>query len=309
MSFRPYIGSRTREHYGAEAGQTHTLRAYGSDRSGTITYRFNRFGFRGDELNPDAEKVIFVGGCSHTIGTGNSQEDTWPTPFANHYAAHHGMSSEQLSLLNFGEGATSNRYISRTLIDQCHAHKPDLAIAHFSEVGRTEFLLPPGLWTGWVPTPESKTVAAVGPWQNAGWLKRQVWLVRDFRGEERRAAKAILDWARGYYAHTYRGRRAAYETLQDMLMFQFFCQANEIEFMMCCVDYQKLLAALDNLAVRILWEMIDHERLMDFAVSDSETGVDIAADGSHPGPESHRLFAEKLWKGYVELQSSSNASL
>jgi len=309
MDFRPYIGSRIREHYGSEAGRAHSISEYGKDRSGTVTYNFNRFGFRGSELNPNAKKVIYVSGCSHTFGTGNSQASTWPAPFARDYALHHGLNSKEISLLNFAEGATSNRCISRTLIDQCRVHKPDLAIAHFSEVGRTEFLMPPGLWTGWVPNSESRSVAAVGPWQNAGWLKRQVWLLRDFRGEERHAAKTILDWARSYYARTYRGHRAAYETLQDMLIFQYFCQAHEIEFMMCCVDYQKLVAALDNLAVRILWEMIDHARLVDFAISDSSTRVDTAADGAHPGPESHRLFADKLWNSYLELQSSSNASL
>lgn len=309
MSFRPYIGSRTREHFGDAAGQPHSRSTYGSDRSGTVTYRFNRFGFRGDDLDPAAEKVVFVGGCSHTFGTGLEQEHTWATLFADDYGRHHGVEQGDVCLLNFSEGGTSNRFICRTLIDQCSAHQPDLAIAHFSEVGRTEYILPPELWTGERPTADSRSVAEVGPWQQAGWLKRQAWLLRDFRGEERQTAKTILDWAHAYYSRTYRGRRAVYETLQDMLLFQYFCQTRGIEFMMCCVDYQKLTAALDNVTVRILWDMIDHDRLVDFAVSDASLRVDDAADGDHAGPESNRLFAERLSQRYVELQSSSNASL
>lgn len=307
--FRPYIGSRTIEHFGNEVGQPHSMMTYGSDQSGTVEYRFNRLGFRGDELDPSAARSIYVCGCSHTFGTGNAEEHTWPTPFADLYAGYHGIEPGNVSVVNFSEGGTSNRYIARTLIDQCRVHKPDLAIAHFSEVGRTEFLFPPGLWRGEIPFGISKSFAGVGPWQSANWLKRQYWLLRDFRGVERRPASEILRWGRAYYTRTYRSGRAAYETLQDILMFQFFCQAADIDFLICCVDYGKLVDALDNSAVRALWEMVDHDRLTDFAVSDAGFRVDRAADGSHPGQESHRRFAEKLFEHYHGHQSSSNASL
>ena len=278
MNLRPYVGSRTHEHFGATPGRRHSTSVYGSDRSGTIRYEFNELGFRGDDLDLDADTIIYVAGCSHTFGTGNTQERSWPTQFADNYARHHGLDAERMSLMNFSEGGTSNRFICRTLIDQCRAHQPDLAIAHFSEVARTEYMVPPGLWPD-----EDKPVSAVGPWLQAGWLKRQIWLLRGFRGAERLPAKTILDWAHGYYAHAYQGRRAAYETLQDMLMFQQFCQLHDIEFMMCCVDYDKLVTALDNLVVRILWDMIDHDRLVDFAVSDSSL-TSVASYASVPDP-------------------------
>ena len=308
MEFRPYIGSRTTEHYGSQPGQEHTIPTYGSDRSHTVEYRFNRFGYRGSELREDAQRVIYVCGCSHTFGTGLAEKDAWPSGFAAKYAAHHGVGPDDLCLLNFSQGGGSNRYITRTLIDQCAVHKPNMVIAHFSEIGRTEYILEPGLFTGWVPHSDSRSVAAVGPWQNASWLKRQLWLRRDFRPVDRHAARHILRWTRAYYSGAYRLNRAVYETLQDMLTLQLYCQRHDIDFMMSCVEYDRLVSQLDNVAIRILWDLIDHDRLTAFAVSDASSRVDRAADDGHPGPKSHQLFVEKLWESYREAQSSSNAS-
>lgn len=42
----------------------------------TIEYRYNHQGFRGDEFD-DRPAGIAVG-CSHTMGTGNRQHETWP---------------------------------------------------------------------------------------------------------------------------------------------------------------------------------------------------------------------------------------
>ena len=56
-------------------------RVYKNDESKEKLYEYNSLGFRGEELNINVKKKIFVAGCSHTFGTGLNLEETWPQKF------------------------------------------------------------------------------------------------------------------------------------------------------------------------------------------------------------------------------------
>jgi hypothetical protein len=86
MELLQYKGARKREHLGSNGKGGHTLSEYGVDKSHTIIYRFNSAGFRGEELEPNAEIKIFVCGCSYTFATGVNVEQSWPFLFKKHWA-------------------------------------------------------------------------------------------------------------------------------------------------------------------------------------------------------------------------------
>jgi len=119
----------------------------------------------------------------------------------------------------------------------------------------------------------------------------------------------LSSWATGYYAKTYSELRSVYETIENILTLQWFCEARDIEFLICCVDHQKIRDERfhQNQAVRAMFEMVDQTRFLDFAVTDKSIHIDRAADGSHPGPESNEIFSGKLFDKYLEVQSSSEA--
>ena len=64
----------------------------------SITYKFNKFGFRSDEFDTSKDGALFIG-CSHTMGVGSIWEETWPY-----------MLSKKLNLLcwNLGQGGASS---------------------------------------------------------------------------------------------------------------------------------------------------------------------------------------------------------
>jgi hypothetical protein len=53
----------------------------GWDKPGAITYSFNRYGFRSDEFDLNADNLVALG-CSFTMGIGLPVKDTWPSILA-----------------------------------------------------------------------------------------------------------------------------------------------------------------------------------------------------------------------------------
>jgi hypothetical protein len=199
--------------------------------------------------------------------------------------------------MNFSQGGASNRYIARTLVTQCNAHVPDLVVAHFTYITRTEYLFPPeSISPNWPHVHAS--AATIGLWhKRASWFRH--WFnLRRLPKDRRRLALAVWHWARRYYEN-YSDVRALYETLSDIMLVQQFCYARKIPLLVCCVDHRKVreASASENLAISTLHALVA-PGLLDFAVSDLDTIVDRAADNAHPGPVSNRLFAEKLWSAY-----------
>jgi hypothetical protein len=53
------------------------FQAKGWDKPGSITYRFNSAGFRGEDFDPDSDNLVTLG-CSFTMGVGLPESDVWP---------------------------------------------------------------------------------------------------------------------------------------------------------------------------------------------------------------------------------------
>jgi hypothetical protein len=82
----------------------------------TIEYRFNRDGFRGDEIS-NQECLCF--GCSFTMGTGIEEEHTWPAKLSNLLS---------ISVANLGHAGSSNDSALRFALHYIPKIKPKLAI-------------------------------------------------------------------------------------------------------------------------------------------------------------------------------------
>jgi len=93
-----------------------------------IKYRFNRQGFRGDEINnPDC--LCF--GCSFTMGTGLREEHTWPAQFS---------SITGMSVANLGHAGSSNDTAVRFALHYIPLLKPKYAIWVQTDAGRIEII-------------------------------------------------------------------------------------------------------------------------------------------------------------------------
>ena len=103
-------------------------------------YKFNEYGFR--ETNHYFDKPItYICGCSITFGVGLNYEDTWAFKLGRNH-------------INLSQGGASNAYITRTLIQACESHKPELVIAHFTFLNRTDYFF----------EKEKYSFASVGDW-------------------------------------------------------------------------------------------------------------------------------------------------
>ena len=286
----PHAGSRRPEHW-VSSGPPHTTSKYGSDRSGSRVCQFNSLGFRSEELDTHARRRIFVCGCSYTFcGTGLNFEETWPYRLKQKYAQAEGCDERDVNLLNFSEGGASNDYIARTLLAQCSAVKPDLVVALFTFMNRGEGFADTGPYS-------------VGPWMWRGPLSR-AWSYRLLVGSRRRAIFRRLRHAERYYAY-YSDELGFLNTLKDILLVQYYCQANNLKCLLGWVQYTCLSDSrfLEIPAFSQLASLIDRRHFYPFSIRDGDINVDLAADDAHPGPKSQEIFTSRLMDHLVGSQA------
>lgn len=131
--------------------QTH--KTVGGDKSGRVVggYTFNELGFRGDELETyfSSKSKLLTFGCSHTLGVGVGNEETWPHLLANKI---------QHSHINCGIQGISNDTISRAVLSYTEILKPDLIVVLYTYPHRREYTTldgrkcsfkPDGKWDYW----------------------------------------------------------------------------------------------------------------------------------------------------------------
>jgi len=97
-----------------------------------ILYRFNSIGYRGSDFNPVASLRIFACGCSYTFGMGVADLETWPRHLLASLGTRHGLAPLEWEVQNFSQIGASNRYIARTIVEQCarHAHRSHPSRGH-----------------------------------------------------------------------------------------------------------------------------------------------------------------------------------
>jgi len=94
----------------------------------TITYSFNHQGFRSEEFDDRPAGVAL--GCSHTMGTGNRLEQTWPWVLAELQGMH---------VWNLGVGASGLDTNLRLLDHYIKVLRPRFVVHAVPSVGRFEF--------------------------------------------------------------------------------------------------------------------------------------------------------------------------
>jgi hypothetical protein len=243
--------------------------------SGTKVYDFNSLGFRGEEYNSNAKRTIFISGCSLTFGIGLNLDETWGAKFKKMYAKEHKYCEAEVNLLNFSQGGASNNYIARTLLSQPVDVKPDLVLVHFTYSGRSEGFI------GQEP------------------LDICPWLI-----EESKDTKS--EWAiktQGYYLY-YSPEVGFLNSLKNMLLLQFYYRAKNINYLFTWETYKNFQNAqfIENPSFSALINLVDWSRFAPHALSDSDVMIDKAADTHHPGPLSHDIFAERLFKFYLKTR-------
>jgi lysophospholipase L1-like esterase len=114
--------------YGLEGRKNMSYFTCGSDNTTKCKYSYNELGFRGDSINKDGFKIMFLG-CSMVEGVGVNDNDTWTYKFSK---LTNGVN------FNFGVSGRSNDYISRCLLSYYDEIKPDLVIIMYSFLHRRE---------------------------------------------------------------------------------------------------------------------------------------------------------------------------
>lgn len=249
-----------------------TITEYGMDKSGRVSYQFNSLGFRGEEYNQNAKKLIYVGGCSYTVGTGLSVDDIWPYRFKELFVKKEKSAQEEINLLNFAVGGTSNDYITRILMTQSRQIKPDLIVVYFSHKNRGEYL-----------------------------IDDEVHLINIGSILKKENINNIPEPQLNYFNY-YTDEMGFVNLMKNILLLQYFCKCNGIDYIFSLVDIKVLNDeefTLNPICNQFI-ELVDKEYLCDFNLK----RLDIAADNAHAGPKSHQHFAERLFKIYEERISN-----
>lgn len=284
----PYDGSRTREHFGGEQSRGgHEIRSYGTDRSGTVSYRFNSLGFRSEEYRPEASRHLFVCGPSTAFGTGLPVEASWPYLFKVAYAQHQALAANEVNLLNFSQGGAGNDYVVRTAITQCARVKPDLLLVELAPGhSRTEYFS--SEVTG------SERHLLFGPWifGDDGGVRPKI----------KQEHPEILGPLLGYFDY-YSDEIGAMSTVRAVLLLQLYCKVHSIPNLVCwgwkegaASDISKYQS---HISIAPLLDLVDWQCVLPHAIADD--CIDRAADGFHAGAESCRRYAERLWQGWERL--------
>lgn len=254
-----------------------TIKRYGTDQSGEVIYRFNSLGFRGEAYNPNAKMLIYVGGCSHTFGTGVNIEDGWPFQFKQNFIRHTDLTDKETNLLNFAVGGHSNDYITRVLLTQPALVKPDLVIVHFTHMSRAEYV-------------DAGKIYAL----NVGSID-----IDKLDG---------LSEAHQNFFYYYTEEVGMINLLKNMLLLQTYFQTNDIPYLFSCVDLRRIFVTKEKLhpICKQYVGLLARDFICDFRLDRFDAAADATKNaegelvGGHPGPQSQKRFAKKLLAFYEQ---------
>ncbi len=264
-------------------GNVHEQIGYTVDSAASRTrYRFNAQGFRSADFDPAASHRVFAFGDSHTFGVGLDYEACWPMRFTERWSAARGLDPAAVCLQNFADGGASNASISRAVLTQCSAVRPDLVIVMFAPFRRTE------------------GIADCKPF-NIGW-----WTIAKPKttvGADDGGGKVVDEWrsrARAYFDFA-NDEACILETLRSILLVQYYCRAMRIRLVAACDgvrDVMRISAGMPVLAT--LWSQVDRQVLCDFDIwttpgLSSSTAAERSRDGGHAGAGQHDVFAQDLF--------------
>jgi hypothetical protein len=281
----PFIGYRSWEHDAID-GRPRELSRCDMDFSGLKTYRFNRMGFRGEEFDPDAQRRIFMCGCSYTFGTGLDYEETAASRFKAHYCEALGVDPQAVNLLNFAMPGASNDYIVRTLLSQCRHVRPDVVVAIFTHIDRAEHIdehmLGERVWT-------------VAPW----WIREISEELKPPDGDGADRIEAMREASVGYFYYFTESNGAA-AFLRNLLLLQFYCEASRIPYVFHWIEFERLTELDRHFALADMMRLVDLRHFLNYTDA-GRYYCDRAADRAHPGPEANANIADALFATYRHL--------
>jgi hypothetical protein len=212
----------------------------GSDRRGVVKYTFNKYGFRGKDINNTSNNIIFIGD-SIVEGIFLEEEKIFP----------HILSDKlDCEYFNMGMSGRGNDYISRGILNFVEIINPLLVIIVFSNQSRHEYVTDDGNFEPFMPY--------------------QTW---------------------GYFDE-YSDTQSKLEDIRNENL-------DTINFYR---NFYLIKYYLKSLNIPFLWNgsFVDNIQLNDdnrFDGSfDVRNPIDFADDNTHPGENSHRVYAGELYQ-------------
>lgn len=280
----------------AHLGQPFTQHGYGHD--GARVYRFNRLGFRGPEFDPEARRRIYAFGESHAFGYFVDAEQCWPARFAALWSEAQGLTPSEVCFQNFADVGAANSAVARGLVSQCTAAPPDLVLVHFGEHLRSEVFLEgrPHRIGAWLLEDATREAAPADGPLRAGYLEQ-------------------IERGKSFYRYAFgdgdvdparfdleRDATCVEQTLRNILLVQYFCQARGIPAIATCDLVDSLFndAVRGNASLGPLLSQIDPNFLSPLRIWSVDG--DRAQDNGHAGPLRHDRFARTLLEDHLQAE-------
>jgi len=235
---------------------------YGSDRNADKRwlYTFNSLGYRGEEVDSNAEYRILVTGDSNTVGEGVSWEETWGYQLCQLLTKHNEkIMGKKVSLLNVAQSGAPNDYITRAAMAEAEWFKPTLVIALFSHITRKESI-------------QNSSIEHIGPW-------REDELSEDF------------------YLF-YSEEDGLINTLKNILLLKSFCVNHNYPFIWSSINSDAIFNSA-SAKHPVCQQYLSFISTVDFAPCNL-FGHDLGVDKIHPGGKGHKEFAEVLCRMALE---------
>ena len=257
----PYPRSRKLRYWGIDTPKA--FKAMKSNPNGfteeNVTYTFNKHGFRGDEIDEQTDYTILVAGCSHSLGVGLDDSQTWVQQLKEilprRIVIEKGIKKQNtLKIVNISISGASNDYIARALLQCMESINPDCVIACYTYGARREALLLP----------------------HEGHVLQMTPTVPDsLPGDD-----MVIDEYKGWFM-----------TMHDESNLYNWDKNREIVKLLCRATNTKLIETHVGVMKRIQRNL---HKTLGF--------LDLARDGEHFGPHTHKKFAEEMKQRWISLQ-------
>lgn len=235
---------------------------YSGDYSddGSITYRFNSLGYRGEEYDPELESIVVVG-SSNAFGVGVNYEESWPIKFKELYEQKHNC---KVNLLNFSSGNASNETIARRVVSQLSTNRPVLLLVDYTLISLKEL------------ADDEGNPIYLGPWDETEESELYYYFYNEANGACETVSSMIL-----------------VQNFCKANEIPLVCGWLEID------DSEDVTESV-NPVVRTLAELVDWSTFYEYSCYDKPVIRDHSRDGYHIGGETAAIYAQKLYETYIK---------
>ncbi len=230
--------------------------------AGDIEYAFNASGYRSAPFDPVGGLRVLTIGCSYVFGIGLPAAGLFPALVA---ARLESALSRPATLWNLGMPGTSNDYIARLLHLAVPALDPHVVLVNFTHADRREY---------------AASTGALMPFC-AGWYPE------DRVGRDVKEHLAALASPADDDLNLYRN----YKSVESLLAGRFWLYST--------IAHPLRPGSPDEARWGPLVRIRHHVDPARYAGTLDR--LDLARDGAHPGPASHRELAARYWARCLEL--------